>query len=130
MHRMSPSQGVGAALAYPQVLELALILQLNHSLHSLLNWRLVVHSMTIIEVDRREPKPLEGLLAGCFAICGSAVNCSSAIRQCHIGEFRCQKDVLALAWVLGEPLAQEILRVHVHVGSVLCRVGYQSSALT
>lgn len=130
MDRMSPSQGVGAALAYAQVLEFALILQLNHSLHGLLNRRLVVHAVTVIEVDRRQPKSPEGLLAGCLAILGGAINCSSPIRQGHVREFRCQKDVLALAWVLGEPLAQKILRVHVHVGGILFHVGHQSSALT
>ena len=57
VHLVRAPQGLGAALGQANVLDLALVLELNKRLHGLLDGRLAVKTVHVVEVDEGEAEP-------------------------------------------------------------------------
>lgn len=72
-----------------------------------------------IKIHGREAQPLERLLARGLAVLGAAVEGASPVREGLAGELGREEDVLSLLRVRLEPLAEEILAIHIHVGRIL-----------
>ena len=87
------------------MLKLALSLQLLELFHRLLNWSLAIETMHIVQVNARQTETRERLLESLTGILWGTVDVAAFVLPDAIGEFRGKEDVLALAWVLFEPLA-------------------------
>jgi hypothetical protein len=95
------------------------LLQINHSLDCLLNRRLSVHSVRIVQIDIVNSEPLQACLAGRLGVFRSAVDGSlvGAIRLnlSRNTKFGGQEDIGTTLRVQLEPLADENLRVAVGI---------------
>lgn len=118
-HLAGSSKTVGTAFAQAQVLDLALVLQLLHGLDGGFDGLAGVQSMGVVQVDLVDAQPPQRLVAGLPHVLGLVPHGSRArLGIDKIAKLGGQEDVLALARVVLEPLAQEILAVAVHVGRV------------
>ena len=95
------------------MLDLALILELYERLHGLLDGRLAVETVHVVEIDKGEAQAAQALCAGLLAVLWRRVDGSAAVLLDHVGKLGRQEDVLALAGVLLEPCAEQVLVVHV-----------------
>lgn len=101
----STPKRVGAALRQAEVLDLALLLQLLHLLDRLLNGRHLVQAVAVVEVDVGDAEALQRTLARLASVLRGGVDVARAVLAHRVGELGREEDVLALAWVLLEPLA-------------------------
>lgn len=101
----STPERLGAALRQTEVLDLALLLQLLHLLDRLLNGRHLVQAVAVVEVDMGDAEALQRTLARLAGVLRGGVDVARAVLAHRVGELGREEDVLALAWVLLEPLA-------------------------
>lgn len=132
----SAAERIGGALRKANVLDLALVFQRYHSLNRLFHGCFSVESVAVVEIDEGDAETFQAALASLFAVLWSAIYGSAkdrsalfdtqkekshepaAIIENSVGKLCCQEDILPLAGVLLEPVAEEILAVGVHVGRV------------
>ncbi len=102
---MGPADGLGARLRQSEKTDLALFDEPRHGANRILDRRVGVDAVLIIEVDDIGAETLQAGLAGADHIIRPAVD-HRAFRQAQIAEFRGQGDLVALA---GDRLADKIL---------------------
>jgi hypothetical protein len=106
------SKSLGANFREAEIPDLALLLQLLHLLDSLLDRRLLIYAVAVIEINTINAEALQRFLASFAAVLGSRV-CLYTGPVVFEGqsELRGQEDLLALAGVLSEPVAfaEEVL---------------------
>lgn len=108
------AQGGGAALAQAEVLDLAGVLELLHGADGDLDGLVLVEAVAVVQVDVGQAQAGEGLVDGAvdvgWVVAGAALAGGGVEGD---GELGGQENVVALAWVLLEPSAEEVLAVAV-----------------
>lgn len=100
------------------MLRLTLILQLLHSLDSLFDRDLGIHSVGVVQIYVRHTQPTQTFGAGFLDVLGRAVDGAASIGVDYNGELGGQEDVLSLAGIRLEPPPKQVFRVFVQVGAV------------
>ena len=95
---------------------MCLLLEFSHSLHSLLNGRHAIYSMTVIQINRRHSQPLQTPFTRLLRIFWIAPHTPLPI-LIDVSKFRSQENVISLPCAL-EPFADEVLVVCIHVRTV------------
>lgn len=99
-----------------------LLLQLLQRLRCLLDGRLPIRAVNVIQVKILHAEPLQALLDGLSGVLGGGINhkleLPFLIGPAAEGELGGEENVLAALGVEGKPLAEEFFAVSVHVGRV------------
>lgn len=107
MHGVRTSQAALRALGEPQVPDLALFLELHHGLDGVLDGRLGVHAMLVVQVDVVGLQTLQAGIAGLLHVRGIAHDRPLAIHQ-PVRELGGEEDLIPAAGLL-EPLPDQLL---------------------
>lgn len=106
---------LGATLAQAEILDLAGVLELLHLADGNLDRLVLVQPVAVVQVHVGQAQPTERLVDGAVDVLGLVADAELArVGVAVAGELGGEEDVLALAWVALEPLAQEFLTVAVY----------------
>src|SRR3954471_8247966 len=101
MHLGRPPDGLSASLGEPEVADLALLHELGHRADRLLDRRLGVDAVLVVEVDRVDAEALERRLARLAHVVGIAADAQElAVLPADVAELR--RDERALAAPLAD----------------------------
>src|SRR5688572_22367741 len=105
--RMRAADGVGAGLAQAEVAHLALLDEARHGADRLLDRRLRIDAVLVVDVDVIDAEPLETRLARDRDVVGPAVDeAALAVWSAHVAELRGDQHLVAPA---AEGLAEKFL---------------------